>query len=304
MPALAVNGVVLPVSIESLELSLETVGGKRRNQRGFGVLERRRSKWNFGFQLAPCPLDEAMMYRALILGEGEFWSTLTSAYGSKGLQITGSGAWTGSGGGNPHNTNGVFQLLTAKTMVVPGRLYSQAAVSTAAAGITGATLIGWQYDDTLTQYRLFGWSWRAFESTVTHKREKIGNLGSSGAVQNYTGSETFSVSNGNLTVTSPGSGGPWRYSNMSLIPWFCPQAQVDQLIEGQALSLYTLPGSPRVYVTSDLLPTEQHKGSPTGLFQSSLICLGEVENLRVTPAARGGSFSTTECVLVGSLSEV
>lgn len=303
MSALTVNGVVLPVAIDSLKVSLDPVGTSRRNQAGWNVLERRRSKWVIDFSLSSCPLDEAMMYRALILGEGEFWNTLTSAYGAKGLGLTGTGAWTNSGGGNPHNGNGVFRTTTGQTMIVPGRLYSQSAISTAAAGITGATLIGWRHDDTVGNDRLFGISWRSFESGVVTKREKIGGLGASGAVQNFTGAETFSVSNGNLTITAPGSGGPWRYSNMTLVPWFCPQAQVDQLLEGQALTLYTLPQLPNVYVTLDLLPTEQHKGAPTGLFQSSLICNGQAQ-LEVSPSVRNGAFSTTEIVLSGTLTEV
>lgn len=304
MSALAVNGIPLPVLMDSLKVSLEPVGTKRRNQRGHSVLERRRAKWVIEFALAPCPLDEAMLYKALILGEGEFWSTISSAYGAKGLQLTGTGSWLGTGGGNPHNGNGVFRLTTTQTMIVPGRLYDQAAVGNAAAAITGATLIGWRYDETLANYRIFGFSWRALESTVTHKREKIGALGSSGAVQNYTGAETFSVSGGNLTLTAPGSGGPWRYSNLTLIPWFCPQAQVDQLLEGQALTMYTLTRLPNVYVTTDLLPVEQQMGSPVGLNQSLIICNGEVEELEVLPLARDGAFSTTECRLSGRLIEV
>lgn len=304
MGALSVNGVVLPVAIDSLKVSLEPVGSSRRNQRGHQVVERRRSKWVFDFELSSCPLDEAMLYRSLILGDGEFWSTLTSGYGAKGLALTGTGVWVGTGGGNPHNTHGVFKLTTGQTMVVPGRLYDQSAVSTAAAGVTGATLIGWRYDETLATYRLFAVSWRSYESAVVHKREKLGSLGSSGAAQNFTGSETFAVSGGNLTITAPGSGGPWRYSNLTLIPWFLPQAQVDQLLEGQALTTYTLPQLPRVYVTSDLLPTEQHKAAPVGLYQSSLICHGDVDELVVSPRMRDGAYSTTECVLSGTLTEV
>lgn len=302
MSALAINGVVLPVAIGSLKASLETVGNSRRNQRGHGVVERRSLKWNFDFSLSPCPLDEAMLYKLLITGAGEFWSTLTSAYGAKGLQLTGTGGWIGSGGFNPHNGNGVFKLTTSQTMIVPGNLYDQGVVG--APRIAGATLIGWRYDETVANYRIFGLSWRALETVVTHKREKIGALGSSGAAQNFTGSEVFSVSSGNLTITAPGAGGPWRYSNLTLIPWFMPQAQVDQLLEGQALSLYTLTRLPNVYVTTDLLPVEQQKAAPVGLNQTLIVCTGEINELVVTPLSRNGSFSTTECILSGSLKEV
>lgn len=306
MSILSICGVPLPVAIDSLQLSLEDVGTKARNTRGHRILERRRSKWSFGFSLSPKPLDEVMLYRSLILGDGESWPMTSSAYGSKGLQVTGTGAWSGSGGGNPISSNGTFRLTTGQTMVVPGRIYDQSAVSAgAAAGITGATLAGWRYDEGTTGYRLFGWSWRGVESgAIPVKREKVGAIGSSGAVQAYSGSETLSANNGTLTVTAPGAGGGWRFSNMLLIPWFLPQAQVDQLLEGLALVMYQLPMLPRVYVTTDMLPTEQQKGSPVGTYQSSLICHGEVSELAVRPVMRGGSFSATDAVLSGTLIEV
>lgn len=304
MSALTVNGVVLPVGIEDLKLTFEPVGSSRRNQRGHTVKTSIRNKWVFEFSLSPCPLDEAMLYKALICGEGEFWSTLTSVYGAKGLPLTGTGGWLGSGGGNPHNSNGVFRVTTGQTMVVIGKLYDQAAAGSSIASRAGATLIGWRRDDAAGTYRLFGFSWRALETTVTHKREKLGALGSSGAVQTFTGTETLAVSGGTLTLTAPGAGGPWRYSNMTLIPWFLPQAQVDQLLEGQALTTYTLPQLPTVYVTSDLLPTEQQVASPVGLNQAQVLCTGEVGELQVMPLARNGAFSTTECMLSGKLTEV
>jgi hypothetical protein len=306
MSALTINGVDLPVAIDSLTAGFEPVGTTGRNTRGHHLKERRRDKWVFEFDLSPAPLEEVLLYRSLILGDGEFWSTETNQWGAKGLGLTGTGAWIGSGGGNPltGSGNGVFRLTTGQTMVVPGKLYDQSAVTAAAAGLSGATLAAWRYDDTLAAYRIFAWSWRALDSVVTHKREKLGAIGASGAVQNFTGTETLAVSGGNLTVTAPGSGGPWRYSNLLLIPWFLPLAQVDQLLEGLALVRYQLPKLPRVYVQTDLLPVDQLKTAPVGSVQSSIICHGEVESLRVTPLMRNGAFSTTECVLSGSLIEV
>lgn len=304
MSALAINGVPLPVGIDKLKVSFESVGATRRNQRGHGVKENRRSKWVFGFETSPMSLDEAMMFKALVLGEGEFWSTLTSVYGSKGLGLTGTGAWLGTGGGNPINTNGVFRATTGQTLIIPGKFYDQAAVhATAPAALAGATLVGWRYDETLANYRLFGISWRALDAVVVSKREKLGALGASGAVQNYTGAETFSVAGGNLTITHPGTGGGWRYSNLLVLPWFLPVALVDALLEGLALTTYTLARLPNVYVTSDLLPTDQLESLP-GLVQSSLICNGEVSEMPVVPIARDGVFRTTDCTLAGTLTEV
>jgi hypothetical protein len=302
MPVLAIAGVELPVVPETLRRSFEPVGQRSRNARGHTVLERRRAKSVIEFELSPCPFEEAMLYRSLILGEGEFWNTLTSAYGAKGLQLTGTGAWSGSGGGNPHNGNGTFVLTTGQTMVVPGRFYDQSAVSATTGGITGATLIGWRFDG--AAYRLAGFSWRSGDSVVATRREKLGSLGSSGAAQAYTGTETLAVSAGNMTLTAPGAGGPWRWSNITVYPWFCDSTLVDLLLDGQAASTYTLPQLPRVYVTGDaVLPLDQQNATG-GLNQASLICTGEVDELTSVSLARGGTFRHTDMRLSGSLIEV
>jgi hypothetical protein len=306
MPLLSIAGVELPVTVDSLSLSLETIGTAARNTRGHGLLERRASKWGFNFSLSPCPLDEAMLYRSLILGDGEFWSTASSAYGAKGLALTGTGAWTGAGGGNPvaGSGNGVWRTTIGQTLVVPGKLSDQSAVGGQSSGVRGASLAGWRYDEGAASWRLFAWSWRGGETTVPNKREKVGAIGSSGAAQAYTGTETLAVSSGTLTVTSPGSGGGWRWSNLLLIPWFLPVAQLDQLLEGLALVRNPMPLLPRVYVTSDLLSSDQLKATPFGSTQSALVCTGEVSEMQVTPLARAGAWQTTDCTLSGKLTEV
>jgi len=298
---LSVAGVPFPVSIDSLKLTFETVGNKGRNQRGHLVAERRRTKAVFEFSMPPKPLDEAMLYRSLLLGEGEFWSTLTSAYGAKGYQLTGTGVVNTGGGGNPIATNGVWRTTTGQTLIVPGKFYDQSAVSSSLAGLTGATLIGWRFDG--SAYRIAGFSWRALDTSPLVKREKLGALGSSGVSQAYTGTEVMTVSGGALTITAPGSGGPWSWSNLTVYPWCFPAAQIDALMDGFALTTYSLPQLPRVYVTSDLLPTSQLKTVPV-LEQASLICVGELDAMDVRPVMRGGAFSQTECMLAGSLTEV
>jgi hypothetical protein len=301
MPILAVAGVPFPVTIDSMKLSYELVGAKNRNARGHSVLERRRAKTVIEFTTGPKPLDEAMLYRALVLGEGEFWSTLTSSYGAKGLQLTGTGVINTGGGGNPIATNGVFRTTVNQTLIVPGRFYDQSPLTVAPSGITGATLVGWRFDG--SAYRIFAFSWRSLDVVVANKREMLGSLGASGTAQAYTGTETLSVSGGALTITAPATGGPWSWSNLLVLPWFFPNAQLDALMLGFSLTNYTQPLLPRVYVTSDLLPTNQLMATP-GLVQASLICTGEVESLVVRPLLRNGTFSTTECVLSGRLTEV
>jgi hypothetical protein len=301
MPLLSVAGVQFPVLIDALKLTFETIGNKGRNQRGHLVAERRRTKAVIDFSLPPKPLDEAMLYRSLMLGEGEFWNTLTSAFGAKGYQLTGTGVINTGGGGNPIATNGVWRTTTGQTLIVPGKFYDQSAVSSSLAGLTGATLIGWRYDG--SAYRIVGVSWRALDTAPLAKREKLGALGSSGVAQAYTGTETMTVAAGALTITAPGSGGPWSWSNLTVYPWAFSAAQVDALMDGFALTNYSLPQLPRVYVTSDLLPTSQLKASPV-LEQASLICVGELDSMDVRPVYRNGVFSTTECMVSGRLTEV
>lgn len=303
MSLLSIAGVVLPVTVDSCKASLEAVGAVARNQRGHRLLERRRNKWVIEFDLSPCSIDEAQLYKALLLGEGEFWSCLSSAFGSKGLGLTGSGAMNLVGGGNPLSTNGVWRMTAGQTLVVPGRLYDQSALTTAPAALTGATLIGWRYDG--AAYRLVGISWRALDTAPAVKREKLGALGSSGAAQAYTGTETFatSTSTGELTITAPGAGGPWSWSNLVVYPWAFAQAQVDALLDGFAGVTYRLPDLPSVYVQSDLVaPTDQLKATP-GLVQGSLVCQGELAEFAVEPLVIGGAWSTAVHVS-GSLVEV
>lgn len=303
MAALSVCGVALPVRIDALKASLEAVGAVGRNVRGHRVLERRRNKWVFEFELTPVSLDEAQLFKALLLGEGEFWSLAASAYGAKGLAITGTGSWNSTASTNPFTSTGTWRLTTGQTMVVPGRFYDQSALTAAPAGQTGATAIGWRYDAGTASWRVFGWVWRAQDAAPHIKREKLGALGASGAAQAYTGSETFAVSGGNLTVTAPGAGGAWHFSNVLVLPWALAQAQLDTLLDGFASCTYQQPALPDVYVQTDLLPTDQLKATP-GLVQASLICQGELEAFEVVPLVAGGVWSKTEVQLSGRLVEV
>lgn len=300
MPALAINGVELPVAIDSLRLTLEAVGSRSRNTRGHALLERRRAKWVYEFELSPSSLDEAMMYRALILGEGEYWNCISSAYGSKGLLLGGSGAWVNASG-NPISTNGVFLTDAGQTLQVPGRLYSQAAVFPGPSA-TGHTVIGWHQDVVGPVWRIFGFSWRDQDTTPRVTREKLGALGSSGAAGAWTAPDTIAVSSGNLVITAATNSKKW--SNLYLLPWCLPPAQVDALLDGFAGIGYPLAQLPRVYVQTDLLPDDQLKASPVGLVKNAMACIGEVSEMPMVPLARNGAWSLSDLRLSGTLTEV
>ncbi len=305
MAILSVFGVPLPVAVDGLALGRELVGKRGRNAAGFALLERRREKLVIEFSLVGKPLDEAMMYSTLILGEGEFYNCLT-AFGSKGYLLQGTGAQTMAGGGNPVSTNGVFRCSAGQTMIVTGWTYDQSAISTASAALFGSTLIAWRRDDATGAYRAMGVSWRTYDTTATVKREALGTssgLGTLGTPQAFTGAETFAVANRNLTITAP-VGGPFSYSNIHVIPWYLKATEIDLLLTGRNLCQYAFPVLPRVYVQTDLLPVDNQKGSPVGVYDSSLICLGEVDAQPVQPAWIGGSFVKTRLALTGRFVEV
>lgn len=301
MSVLSICGVDLPVTVDSLRLSLEDIGTKARNTRGHRILERRRSKWSFEFTLSPKPLDEVLLYRSLILGDGEFWSTASSLYGSKGYALTGTGVWFS--GNNPFGTGGAFELNGAETMIVPWKFADQSAVGGLSSGIQGGTLAGWRYDAEAATWRLFGWSWRASSSSLLVARQRVGALGSSGTVQAYSGGESFSNNGSTLTVTAEPAGS-WYFSNLLLLPVCLPQTQVDQLLAGLATVMSRLPMLPRVQVMSDLFSTGQLSAPPYTGTKATLICHGEVSELEVMPLMRGGAFSSTDAALTGTLIEV
>lgn len=248
MGALHVMGVELPIVPDTLRVSFEGTGNARRNTAGWRVGDRRRPKQVFDFSLSPASLDETMLYRLLLQGEGEYWSMRTSAYGSKGLAVGGTGTYVNTGGGNPHFTNGVWRADTNETLTVEGNLYNQAPVGTGFGGRAGATLIGWRFDEAGADYSLFGISWRAQSTAPAVKRECFGSLGNSSPPDDFTGTETFAVTSGGspsssslLTITTTGAGSWFGYSHLHLLPWFFPQAQVDQLLVGRSNVFYSPP---------------------------------------------------------------
>ena len=302
MPILAIEGVPLPVLAEQLSRSFESVGSSERNQRGHLLVDRRRKKMAFDFTLAPKTLDEAQLYAALILGEGDYWSMQSSAYSHLGSLVTGTGAWSGAGGGNPYVTNGTWVATTGQTMTLKGSFYDQSAVGFGNVADFGAAAVGWRYDG--TNFRVFGWSWRTLDTTATVKREALGTtgLGTLGTPQAYTGTETFGVSGKALVVTA--GTGTFRYSGIRVFPWYLKAAQLDLLISGRNVQQYMPPLLPRVYVQSDLFPVDNVKGAPVGVNDSAMVMVGDVVSMPVQPTMQGGAFTQTTQSLVGKLTEV
>ena len=303
----AIEGVALPVSVEGFSLGEEAVGKSSRNGAGWLVRERRRSKRTMDFELAPATFAEAMLYRSLILGEGEYWSMNSDAWGTKGYPVTGTGLWSGATDAglptNLLNTTGAWFLDPGKTMTVPGSLFSQAAVSSSEEAQQGASLVAWRYDYDNNIFSAVGFAWRWRDTTATVKREAIWSgtaLATPGA---FPGGETFSVSGGNLTL-SPAAGAHLGYSHLRLIPWYLPASVLDVLVAGRAYLWRTLPMLPRVQVASKFWPLSNVLASPGATDGSYLVMVGEVGSSDVVSRAVNGSWDNTSLALRASLTEV
>lgn len=319
MAGLAVNGVALPVLAGSLEVSKERVGSVTRNHRGNRVLDRRAIKRTFDFTLAAKSIDEANLYRVLVEGEGEHWTCNSSPYGDKGLQLTGTGAVVGGACLDPYGVAGGFQVAQtgAQTMIIPRVGPDQSAVARSSGATYGAiaarlgqTVVGWRGVGTagtnaISAWRAFAWSRKAAE-VPTVKREQVGALGASGAVQAYSGGETFSIASlpaDALTVTMGGlsAGQAATFFSLWAFPWYFPQAQVDQLLAGFVSLLFPQPQLPGVMVASELFPDTQLLAA-IGAGSASMVCHGEVSSTAARRVNAAGV--ATYLAMVGQLVEV
>ena len=310
MPILAINKVVLPVQIGSLSVSEEMVGSNQRGANGFLQRDRRSTKATITCTLAPKSLDEAMLYRALITGEGEFWSMVFGPNGSKGLVASSAAGWNSGSisGVNPltefdpdaaieADTGGGSQNLVLQTL----RPRLQSAVSGYAAnpGIDGVTLIGYRTIAGASQ-RLFGWSWRAAVGTPDVSRERLGSPPSAGAVQAYTGNEVSRTFTGATIEIRPGTNAT-TYSVLFMIPRFFAQAQVDTLLAAWNDGGFRAPHLPRVLVETDLIPGSLATAS-NGV--RSFIALGECKTITSAPHHRSGAWDPSAVSLEVVLVEV
>jgi hypothetical protein len=292
----SVMGVTLPIDVATFKMSEEPVGMEpHRNANGHLVTDRRAIKRFFEFDVVAKGLEEAMMYRELITCRGDYWSFYTDAYSSKGQLVTGTGSWSGSR---------AWQLDAGETMILPVPPANQEAVFPLGyAGRGGGTLLGWRTG--VGGNRVFAWSWRAIETTCTVKRERI-VTGSMGALQNYTGSETFTHTpvGQTLTVSNPSS--TWLYFNLVWIPRYFQSAQVDALLTGYSADWPTdtnlYPDPPRVLMRSDYFPADLLWSG--GSYLNNIIALGTVSEMRGIPHMRNGTWDKLALGFSAKMTEV
>ncbi len=96
MPALVINGITVPVGVESLSRSIEEVGERTRAFDGTAVLNRRWQKRVLELELPVASQVDQLAWLALLRGEGQVWSFNSNVYSSKGLPISGATATVGN----------------------------------------------------------------------------------------------------------------------------------------------------------------------------------------------------------------
>lgn len=107
MPFLSVNGVALPVELDSVDESEREVGGPIIAQSGSLRQSRQALKRDVTLDTVPIVQDEVRIWEKLIAGEGEGWDLVTF-YSSKGTPLSFTGGATVSG------------VLTIPAAVTPG----------------------------------------------------------------------------------------------------------------------------------------------------------------------------------------
>jgi hypothetical protein len=292
---MSVYGVELPIVIDSFRVSPVSVGmAPMRNANGYLVTDRRDTKNEYNFALVPRTLEEAMLYKELLMCSGDFWSVFATQYSSKGMAITGTGSITFSG----------CTITTGQTMIVPVPSRTQDSIVgvSGLASRAGHTIVGRRVDATTDRY--FAWSWRGYETTVTNKRERL-IAGSIGPHQAYTGSETFSFGTSTKLLTVTESGTTATFSRLLWLPRFFGNAELDTILTGMGdgWPVYNnyYPDPPRVLVRSDLFPSSLMAAT---LYLAYIVAVAEVTEMQVTPHWHDGAFDKTALALSVKLTEV
>lgn len=303
---ISVNKVVLPVAIDSLSYDEELVGSTQRNANGYAIRDRRGAKATIAFSTTPKDLDEAMMYRALLVGEGEFYpfNANGDVYGTKGLKAEGSGSSgvTGAIGANPLGGGYDWVTDTNTDLFIPvlrPRLQTAVSLHAPNPGIDGVTIIGFRTVAGASP-RIFGWSWRSAVTAIDTKRERLGTVGATGAPQAYTGNESVLTFNG-VTVTARTPTAETTFSALFMYPRWFPATQIDALMAGYDAGGYAAPRMPRVLVETDLFPGTL--ASSVAGARRTFVALADVR-VTVVPHWRGGAFVKSGVALEVDLMEV
>lgn len=292
MAIMSVYGVELPIAIDSLRVSPVSVGmAPTRNANGYLVTDRRDVKNEYNFAVVPRSLEEAMLYKELLLCAGDYWASSSDNHSSKGMPLTGTGSMVSG-----------FTITTGQTMIVPVPAKNQDSVAPTTTARPGHTLVGWRSGGTTS---IFAWSWRGIESWVSNKRERLLS-GSFGPCQTYTGTESFSFDYATRLFTVTETGASASFIRMLWIPRFFGVAQLDAILmgwgSGYPYDTNSYPDPPRIIVQTDLLPRDLM--FQAGSYPTNIVAIAEVAEMQVTPHWHDGAYDKTALALSVTLIEV
>lgn len=321
MAMISINGVELPVLIDSLVITEEMVGTSQRNASGFMLRDNRGSKWKLAFTIAPKSLEEAMLYEALLTGRGDYWPLYPDHFSSKGQAITGTGYWDDADATNPTGYDGDWLIKadpTPFTCIIPTPyrdLQDVAGVFGARAGKNGNTVLWVENDGGAGggDYRVVAAAYRYSDASPLVKRQRYGttdrpwSAAALGSPESYNGRCTFACGTGSLTISGPTTGSDIRVSNILWLPRAFQQAELDTLLtavtEAGGLGF---PPLPRLGVVTDLLPYDLLAGTwdddPAN--HRAIICIGDVTSAPVVPVFRNGALDKTGLQMQVELVEV
>lgn len=115
MPALVINGITVPVGVDSLKRSVEEVGERTRAFDGTAILNRRWTKRVLEFEMPVASQVDQLAWMALLRGEGHVWPFEASLYSAKGLPVVNAAASIGATSPAPRYGSGRLAANGAST---------------------------------------------------------------------------------------------------------------------------------------------------------------------------------------------
>jgi hypothetical protein len=282
--ALQVNGITLPIAVDSMSHSVDEIGDTARAVNGDLVQDRRAIKRSWEFELTPRPAPEALWLRDWILGRGDVWTFESHLYSSRGVLLPVYGA-------NGLSTGGKFG---GKCLDMTAGTYAQ--LVDPAFAVTGVTVLAWHW--TSFVWYLECASWRAGAGTAPDMTRQVT---AAGVVTNPSPIASWWYFSGSTLKLTAGVGTYFDDLHVfprSLYGISSSVIDTDWLV---SLAAQTLPKgpAPRVRLTGDLIDASVVTGSTP-----SILAKGSINAMSVMSTRRDGTLSHIEHKLSGRFEEV